>query len=508
MAPGVSAAAAAARSPESSERRPSADGAARPRHGFDGAGSARCSGASARQLCSRLRASRAAGCSSRRRPSALRLGIFASSSSSPRSAWSARLFPHPAAARAGRLAVAVRDEVGGDRDRDGAGGRSAAGAPARRRFRGVGERFLVAAVAARVELRSAVALPLIAALKLAALEPLRWTMYPIHSGESYDELPRDGAAGAACRQQLAHEQQVDRGDKACLAAAPVGRAPDGAGGARADARRSRRLGLEPPSVISVTGAAAAEGESEAGEIFRRGLRKAAAITRAWIITGGTKSGVMELVGKTVREADTQVTCIGIAPAGAVQGHEAIFSKKVGKVCAYDRARLEPGFSSAGSARLDPNHSHFVLYHDHGLKGNAAFFSEIELRAAIEDTLSNHGEEAHPAIDPRLAAAAGAAAGGGGRASPGAEMRRRALPMVLLVLGGGEGTLQVVEASRASAPSSCSPRAAAPPRRSSASSAASPAVGRRRGQPRLRRAGGLRRDALQSGEGAERPSRRR
>ena len=52
------------------------------------------------------------------------------------------------------------------------------------------------------------------------------------------------------------------------------------------------------------------------QVFRRGLRKAALTTKAWIVTGGTKSGVMELVGKTVREADTQVTCIGIAPAGA------------------------------------------------------------------------------------------------------------------------------------------------------------------------------------------------
>ena len=228
----------------------------------------------------------------------------------------------------------------------------------------------------------------------------------------------------------------------------------------------------------MTGAAASlKVNPKLEQIFRRGLRKAAAITRAWIITGGTKSGVMELVGKTVREADTQVTCIGIAPAGAVQGHEAIFSKKVGKVCAYDRARLEPGFSSAGSARLDPNHSHFVLYHDHGLKGNAAFFSEIELRAAIEDTLSNHGEEAHPAIDPRLAAAAGAAApAAAGRASPGAEMRRRARCRWCCSSSAAARARcrWSRSSSRASAPSSCSPRAAAPPRRSSASSAASPA----------------------------------
>ncbi len=52
--------------------------------------------------------------------------------------------------------------------------------------------------------------------------------------------------------------------------------------------------------------------------FKEGLIKAAATTGAWIITGGTNTGVMRLVGEAVAEkypkypADTKLTVLGIA----------------------------------------------------------------------------------------------------------------------------------------------------------------------------------------------------
>ena len=126
-------------------------------------------------------------------------------------------------------------------------------------------------------------------------------MYPINSGESYDELPRDGALrSGSCRfSNSRHEpSKWIEVTKDCLG----GQHPSG-GHPMVRAVREQMLstgrdgwGLEPPSVvISVTGAAASlKVNPKLEQIFRRGLRKAAAITRAWIITGGTKSGVMEL----------------------------------------------------------------------------------------------------------------------------------------------------------------------------------------------------------------------
>ena len=103
---------------------------------------------------------------------------------------------------------------------------------------------------------------------------------------------------------------------------------------------------EPSVLISVTGAAAGVSiPPKLEQVFRRGLRKAALTTKAWIVTGGTKSGVMELVGKTVREADVQVPCIGIAPWGAVKGFESLEAKHA-KVANYDRVL---GLAGGGEA---------------------------------------------------------------------------------------------------------------------------------------------------------------
>jgi hypothetical protein len=50
--------------------------------------------------------------------------------------------------------------------------------------------------------------------------------------------------------------------------------------------------------------------------FKRGLIKAAASTGAWIITGGTNTGVMRLVGEAaadeLQKYNTQITLLGIA----------------------------------------------------------------------------------------------------------------------------------------------------------------------------------------------------
>ena len=206
---------------------------------------------------------------------------------------------------------------------------------------------------------------------------------------------------------------------------------------------------EPSVLISVTGAAAGVSiPPKLEQVFRRGLRKAALTTKAWIVTGGTKSGVMELVGKTVREADVQVPCIGIAPWGAVKGFESLEAKHA-KVANYDRVLGLAGGGEAapptvGKLRLDPYHSHFILYDD-GSRGKAAYYKEVKCRQDFEESVCNHGRNQHTLHDAGLAVQAA------GRMVQAAS-RIAATPVGFTTAVSSPGAVQVgVEAPRSSSP---------------------------------------------------------
>lgn len=61
------------------------------------------------------------------------------------------------------------------------------------------------------------------------------------------------------------------------------------------------------------------------EAFKSGLIKAAATTGAWIISGGTNTGVMKLVGEAVaselHKYNTPLTVLGIATWGKIKNRE-------------------------------------------------------------------------------------------------------------------------------------------------------------------------------------------
>jgi hypothetical protein len=75
------------------------------------------------------------------------------------------------------------------------------------------------------------------------------------------------------------------------------------------------------------------------QLFGRGIARAAANIGAAIIDGGTKAGVMEMIGQGVADRGFNSSLIGVAPRTLV---------------AY------PGSTSTGDVALDSNHSHFVL----------------------------------------------------------------------------------------------------------------------------------------------------
>ncbi|XP_076456247.1 transient receptor potential cation channel subfamily M member-like 2 isoform X2 [Babylonia areolata] len=176
----------------------------------------------------------------------------------------------------------------------------------------------------------------------------------------------------------------------------------------------------PNLLISVTGGAKNfKMRARLKDAFRRGLMRAALSTSAWIVTGGTNTGVMKHVGEAVRDygltAEGRVICIGFAPWGCVQNRNVLecgSMEERGKWPAEYRI-LEK--QKPKQSFLDPNHSHFILV-DNGSQHK--FATEIEFRAHLEKEISLMTTNT-----------------GGRDAVP--------VPVCLLVLEGGPGTLKTV-----------------------------------------------------------------
>ena len=87
----------------------------------------------------------------------------------------------------------------------------------------------------------------------------------------------------------------------------------------------------PQLILSVTGGAKKFTiQNRTKNAFKRGLIKAAKSTGAWIITGGTNTGVMKLVGEAVSDELDQfnlvIPVIGIATWGKIQMKEKLINK--------------------------------------------------------------------------------------------------------------------------------------------------------------------------------------
>lgn len=145
----------------------------------------------------------------------------------------------------------------------------------------------------------------------------------------------------------------------------------------------------PTLVISVTGGAKSFNlKPRLKEVFNKGLIKVAVSTGAWIITGGTNTGVMQHVGEAVKHRGSvsnvgrsNINVIGIAPWGVLESPESLISK--------DGLGLYPAkykCSSLDTSKtgLDHNHSHFLLV-DNGTTGE--YGTEIQLRSRVENALS-------------------------------------------------------------------------------------------------------------------------
>ncbi|XP_052778337.1 transient receptor potential cation channel subfamily M member 2-like isoform X2 [Mya arenaria] len=186
----------------------------------------------------------------------------------------------------------------------------------------------------------------------------------------------------------------------------------------------------PKLLISVTGGAQRfDLNHRLKQVFKRGLINAATTTGAWIITGGTATGVMQFVGEAVQDqissgikGENNVVAIGIATWGCIANREALDGEDLeeGQVNPrlFPAHYMEEDVSEiqGRDVPLDHNHTHFLLVDD-GTEGK--FGGEIEFRSMLERYVS---EKVETGV---------------------AETQSVNVPVVQLVLEGGVGTMKTV-----------------------------------------------------------------
>ena len=161
----------------------------------------------------------------------------------------------------------------------------------------------------------------------------------------------------------------------------------------------------PSALISVTGGAKDFVlRPRLKEVFSRGLLSAARATSAMVLTGGTASGVMALVGSALGAAADPPPLVGYAVG--VRRRPSTCSTASSTTATRRRCRTSPD----GRVGLEPNHSHFVLVEPPAGAARGTWGDEIEIRDGVQKCFQ--------------------------------EMFN--VPCVLVVVQGGFGTLRTVE----------------------------------------------------------------
>ncbi|WP_296805225.1 hypothetical protein [Thiocapsa sp.] len=125
---------------------------------------------------------------------------------------------------------------------------------------------------------------------------------------------------------------------------------------------------DPRPVLVLVGGAANLPEAVAPALLRLFERMAPQLDAlgAAVIDGGTAFGVMALMGRARRSAGARFPLIGIAPQGAV---------------VIDSGEPDPPLGKDGKARLDPDHTHFILVPGDGWGDESPWISAVADRLA-------------------------------------------------------------------------------------------------------------------------------
>jgi len=187
----------------------------------------------------------------------------------------------------------------------------------------------------------------------------------------------------------------------------------------------RRWRLPPPEVlITVVGGAQDFTLSrQLQKAFADGLSSAAMSSKAWILTGGTDTGVMKMVGSAMQASSGQVPVIGIGAWGTTNGRKMLQDAR-GIAVNYSADK-----ANADGAPLNSSHTHFILV-DSGREGRDAWGTEIAARSRIEDHLS--GTKRVPLVQVVVQ-------GGPGTMRSVASIACKHHPVIVMVDAGGAGT---------------------------------------------------------------------
>ena len=163
------------------------------------------------------------------------------------------------------------------------------------------------------------------------------------------------------------------------------------------------------------------------------------MTMPWVITGGTESGIMKLVGQAIKKSSEETgiatPLIGVAPWGIISERDHFEAGGIGngpkrRSYEYGSHKDPPEVDPAHSHSLDRNHTHFLLVDD-GTAGTAAYASEVKFRGQLENEM--------------CCTCFGLDDDGDALPNP---------PLVLIVVGGGPGTFQTVSTCHISHPVLC------------------------------------------------------
>ncbi|XP_070579637.1 transient receptor potential cation channel subfamily M member-like 2 isoform X2 [Ptychodera flava] len=156
-------------------------------------------------------------------------------------------------------------------------------------------------------------------------------------------------------------------------------------------------------------------------LFSKGLFKTALSTGAWLISDGTASGVMKLVGEAIKEesqgtTENEIVALGITNWNVLNNKEVLTNSSPNKGCwpaKYAESELKPdkqGNYGVYSTILECNHNYFIMV-DHGKED---FEVDTNLRADLLQCIAEKEDAGNPEI-----------------------------PVVLVVVNGGYGTIKTV-----------------------------------------------------------------
>lgn len=192
----------------------------------------------------------------------------------------------------------------------------------------------------------------------------------------------------------------------------------------------KALGIEETykAVVLVLGGAADLDEAlipRLTQLFGRGIARAAAETKAVILDGGTRAGVMALMGKGVAGRGYQNALVGVAPASKVS---------------YPGGP-EP---ASGLVPLEPNHTHFVLAEgaDWGSE-TATLFSLVDA-LMVKTVVTRRGPRKPKTTSEKVPGLAILA--GGGTVSREEALRAVRLQLPLIVVHGSGGLADEIAAA--------------------------------------------------------------